>query len=273
MSLSPSSPHTHARGVIRRLLLLPLAFVTLPLSASPWEDVSVGLFNDARAAFSGQADDAPESERRNLVFGEAVALLNVQPRTAANIEKAYGLFEKIREANPTDELGLNSRYLQGRIEQIHRPTPDVAKAEAIFAELVQAHPAHPVAQRARVKLAIIRLYANIEAAERRRRYDDMTSHARDLADPGAKVQMHLLLGAVARRFGFGYEQELAHMLAADQAGVVKRSIQISLLARIGDLARLTGKTDVARTYYTRFLEEFPRTDSRSTIEGYLADLN
>jgi hypothetical protein len=261
-------------GLLRRLSWVALVSAALNnAQATPWDDLRGGLFNEAHHTFSKEAEAAGKADQRGLRFGEAVALLNIQPRTQSNIDKAYALLEDVRTAAPGDDLGIESRYLQGRIEQVQRSTPDPVKAEAIFSELVQQHPAHPIGQRARVKLAVLRLYAKTDAAERRRRYDDFTSGAGELSDPGAKVQMHLLLADVAQRFKYGNEEELAHMLAADQVGVIKRSLQVQVLVRVGDLARLTGKNAMARTYYTRFLEQFPRTDRRSTIEGYLAALN
>lgn len=259
--------------VIHRLTCVALASLLSPLPATPWEDVSVGLFNDAHGTFAAEAEKSAATDRRTQRFGEAVALLNVQPRTSSNIDEADAILNEVRTAAPGDDLGIEARYLQGRIAQVHLAQPNLAKAETIFSELHQAHPTHPVGQRAQVKLAVIRLYAPLDASERRRRFDDITAGVSSLTDPGAKVQMHLLLGEVARRFNYGAEQELSHVLAADQTGVIKRSLQVQVLVRIGDLARLTGKNDLARTYYTRFLEEFPRTDRRSTIEGYLSALN
>ncbi len=260
-------------GLVRRLPWVTLASIALNIHAAPWDDAGAGLFNEAHDAFVSEAKTARPADQRGLRYGEAVSLLNIQPRTQSNIDKAYTLLEEVRTSSPDDELGLESRYLQGRIEQVQRSTPDLVKADAIFSELVHTHPTHPAGQRARVKLAIIRLYAKVDATERHRRYEEFTAGASELTDQGAKVQMHLLLAELARQLNYGNEQELAHMLAADQAGVTKRNLHVQVLVRIGDLARLTGRNDLARQYYTQFLEQFPRTDRRSTVEGYLAALN
>ncbi len=249
-----------------------IVVTALTSSASPWENMSTGLFNEAHAEFT-KLEKAPGADLRSLRYGDAVSLLNIQPRTQSNIEKAYQIFEELHAAAPADDLGLESRYMQGRIEHAQRATPDLQKAEAIFSELVKSHPNHPASQRAQVKLAIIRLYAKIDATERRSRYDGFTVAASQLQDAGAKVQMHLLLADVARRFDYGEAEQLNHMLAAEKAGVTKRRLRGDVLVRIGDLARLTGKNDLAATYYTQFLAEFPRTDRRTTVENYLAAFN
>lgn len=261
------------RGGAHTILWSAFFTVSSILNATPWDEATIGLFNESHGAFVEALGTSPEQERRSLRFGEAVTLLNVQPRTEGNIDKARQIFEEVRAAGSADDMGVESWYLLGRIEQVHRPSPDLAKAESIFRELTAAHPAHPAAQRARVKLAVLRLYAQVDEAERRRRYEEFTANAKDLTDPSAKVQMHFTLAEVARRFKYGHAEELAHLVAADQTGVVKRSLQIQVMVRAGDLARLTGQNELARSYYTRFLEQYPRTDRRSTIEGYLAALN
>lgn len=261
-----------SRRHARRLLGASILLVALTVQASPWDDISTGLFNEAHTAFINASDEAAPADRRILRYGEAVSLLNAQPRTQSNIDQAYGILEEVRNAGAGDDLALEARYLQGRIEQIQRSTPSPSKAEAIYLELIAQTPDHPVAQRALVKLAIIRLYDRIDSAERRQRYDWFTREAARLTDDGARVQLHLLLAEYARRLEYGNEQELAHMLAAYKAGVTKRRLLVEVLVRIGDLSRLTGRNDMARDFYTRFLEQFPRTDRRSTVEGYLAAL-
>jgi tetratricopeptide (TPR) repeat protein len=234
--------------------------------------MSTGFFNEAHAEFVKNESAAP-ADQRTLRFGEAVSLLNVQPRTQANIDDAYTIFGELFAASPDDDIGWSSRYLQGRIDQIQRNKPDLAKADAIFSELIRKNPRHPVAERAHVKLAIIRIFAKAETVERRRHYDEFTRAAADFADRGIKAQMHLLLAEIARRFNYGYDEELQHMLAAHKAGITRRRMRADALVRIGDLARLTGRIDIAREYYTQFLAQYARNERRTTIEGYLAAFN
>ncbi len=257
---------------MRHALGATLVSAALNAGAAPWVDMSIGFFNEAHAEFIKE-EKSPDADLRALRFGEAVSLLNVQPRTDSNIDRSYAIFGELFAAAPDDDIGWNSRYLQGRIEQQQRSKPDLAKAEAIFTELIRRNPSHSVAQRAQVKLAVIRLYSKTDPAERRRRYDEFTDHVAKFTDTGIKVQMHLLLAEAARRFNFGNETELAHLLAAHEGGVTKRNLRAEALVRIGDLARLTGRVELAREFYTLFLEQFPRNDRLSTIEGYLAVLN
>lgn len=259
-------------GLPLRISAILLVLSAACLRASPWEDMSAGLFNEAHAEFVKE-EKAAGADLRLLRFGEAVSLLNVQPRTQSNIDKAFSILEEVRTARPSDDLALESRYLQGRIEQVQRATPDLAKADAIYSELIAAHPRHPVAQRAQVKLAIIRLYAGVDGDERRRRFDEFSRIAGELTEPGVKSQMHLLLAETAKRLRYDYAIELDHLLAAHKAGVAKRRLLGDVLVRIGELGRLTGRKEIAREFYSQFLAQFPRSDRRSTIEAFLAALN
>lgn len=265
--------HPRARGLARRSLGALLFSVALTAGATPWEDMSTGLFNEAHAEFT-KAEKAPGADRRTLRFGEAISLLNVQPRTESNIDRVYAILEELRTANAADEIGLESRFLQGRIEQVQRPKPNLSKADEIYSGLIKDHGATLVGQRARVKLAVVRIYASgIDSAERRKRYDQASQDAALITDAGVKVQMHLMLAEVVKRLKYGNGLELDHLLAAHEAGVTKRRLLVEVLVRTGDLARLEGRKDVAIRYYTLFLEQFPRTDRRTTVENYLAVLN
>lgn len=272
MMIPPLPLRLTSGGLVKRVLCAVVFGAALTASASPWDDMTSGLFNESHAEFVKEQKHAKPEDLRTLRFGEATSLLNVQPRTESNIDKAYGIFEEIIRANPADDLALEARYMQGRIDQVQRPTPDLAKAEATFADLAANQSTHLVGQRALVKLALIRLYAPVDAAERRRRYDELSIAATKVTDPGVTVQINLLLGEVARRVNYGTAEELKHYLAAEKAGVVKRRLLGDVYIRIADLARLEGKNDIAIDYYTRFLEQFPRTDRRTTVENLLAAL-
>lgn len=262
-----------ARCLARRSLSVLFFSVALTAVASPWDDMSTGLFNEAHSEFTKE-EKVPGADTRTLRFGEAVSLLNVQPRTNSNIDRSYDILEELRTANANDEIGLESRFLQGRIEQLQRPEPDLTKADVIYSELIKDHGATLVGQRARVKLAIIRIYASgIDSAERRARYDQFSKDAAAITDHGVQAQIHLLLAEVAKRLKYGNGEELDHLLAAYEAGVTKRRLLVEVLVRVGDLARLEGRKDVAIRFYTMFLEQFPRTDRRTTVENFLAALN
>ena len=147
---------------VARLLGLGLA-MTAPVSSagaspdvesdspsSPWRLASRGLVEEAHEEFSRLVKSGGES--RESRFGTAVTLLNVQPKTAGNVERAYRLLREIREENLTDHYGISAQYFLGRIDQIHRSSPDRESARRHFTVLIERHHEHPLGQLAVVKI-------------------------------------------------------------------------------------------------------------------------
>src|SRR5262245_53066631 len=116
MSISSNRPPRRRIRTLRRLIwpafLGTVAFGAEP--AVPWHDASRYAFDASHAAFVKGKD-------REARLGEATTLLNLQPRTAANIERAAVLLDSVSAANPSDEPGICARYLRARIEDVHRP--------------------------------------------------------------------------------------------------------------------------------------------------------
>ncbi len=232
---------------------------------SAWRDASLGLFKDALSAFQ----DASGPEAR---YGEALALLLRQPKTAGNIDRAAALLAELAAAAPDTEVGVAARYQLGRVEQVHRVTPDPVAARRIFSELVAAHPDHPLAQRAVVKLALLDLYERVPETVRRERFDAYAARSAELGDRGARRDLCLLLADTAQRFAYPPGLVLDLLLRADEAGVARRAEQASLCVRIGRLAADAGRPEIARRYLERFLAAYQRDSRRLMIEQQLAAL-
>lgn len=257
-----------------RPLVLASALLAAPLfaadsaSPSPWDQTALGLFKDAHAAFAKQ----PASDREAR-FGEAVTLLSLQPKTDANLDRAASLFNAIAAADATDDLGLSARYYLARIPQVHRATPDTAAALALFRELAAIDSPHPLAQRAVVQVALLELYEpRLASAEIRARFAALATRGATLTEPSALRDFHMVMGDAALRFGLGDDLALDHLLAADRAGIARAITQRDTWLRIAELARRTGRTDVSKTYYTKFLDTFPRDSRRLAVKDRLAAL-
>lgn len=241
---------------------------------SPWDKITLGLFNEADGVFEEIATKSKGETARQALYGRAVALLNIQPRTQGNVEKSQQLFESIYQANTVDDLGLAARFMQARISQIHLLPVNKERAEQIYTELSAGRPNHAITQRAKVKLTLLRIYATgIDETERRNRFVKGEEWATGLSELGPRAQIHLLLAETAQRLGYGMETELKHLLAAESAGIIKLRLRADVLVRIGDLARILGDEKMARAYYRIFLKDYPRTDRRTTVEGYLKMLD
>lgn len=249
-------------------LALPL-FATEPAATpSAWDQTALGLFKDAHLSFAAQP--AADREAR---FGEAVTLLSLQPKTDTNLDRAASLFAALIAAKADDDLGISARYYLARIPQVHRATPDNAAALVLFRELDALNSPHPLAQRAVVQIALIELFEpRLPASEIRSRYDRLAARSATLTEPSALRDFHMVMGDAALRFSLGETLALDHLLAADRAGIARAITQRDTWLRIAELARRTGRTDVSKTYYSKFLDTFPRDSRRLTVKERLAAL-
>jgi hypothetical protein len=250
-------------------VLAPLHAETPPAAASPvtaaWQKAAVGLFRDSLLDF--EKLQSPEAR-----FGQALTLLMRQPKTAGNVERAANMLSALATSEPDSEIGIGARYYLGRIEQTHRITPDPAAARRIFRELIAAHPAHPLAQQAVVKLAIIELYEPLPENTRRARFDAYVEQAATLIAPSARRDLYLLLADTSQRFNYSPSLTLDLLIRADDSGIARRAEQSNNWVRITLLAAETGRPDTAHAYGQKFLATFLRDDRRLTIEELLADL-
>jgi tetratricopeptide (TPR) repeat protein len=242
---------------------------TPPAAASPaaaaWQDASVGLFSDALLAFQ-------KLEGADARYGEALGLLMRQPKTAGNVDRAAEMLSALVAAEPDSETGIAARYHLGRIEQTHRMTPDPVAARRVFQELVAAHPAHPYAQQAVVKLAIIDLYERVPADTRRARFDAFVEQTASLSDPVARRDLRLLLADAAQRFDYPALLALDLLVGADEDGIARRAEQANVWVRIGILAAENKRPEIARAYFEKFLATYIRDSRRLPIEEMLANL-
>lgn len=230
-----------------------------------WQNASLGLFNEANHAFAA----LPGDEAR---LGEAVTLLLRQPKTDGNIDRAAALLSDLVQKSPASDLAVTARYYLGRIEQTHRSPANPDAARKIFRELVSAHQGHPYADLATVKLAIIELNEQLPDAERQARFDAFAAMAPALKSPSARRDLYITLADSSQRFGYAPEVTLDLLLAADKAGLARRVEQGNVWVRIGQLAQDTGRNEIAREYYGKYLTHFIRDNRRRMVSERLAAL-
>lgn len=230
-----------------------------------WRDASLSLFKEAHGAFAAAAG-------REARLGHAITLLAQQPRTAGNVDAAAEALEALIAESPADETAIVARFYLGRLEQLHRTPENPGAAVAHFKRLIAEHPGSPWAEQAAVKVALIELHEAISAAERLRRFEHHRQIAPALATAPARRDLHLLLADVALRFDLGEALALDELLAADRAGIVRTTAQAQIWVQIGELARRTGRDEVAREHYRKFLAAFERDNRRGMILEHLAAL-
>lgn len=249
---------------------MPWAGLAAPAPVSPtparaWRAAAESLFPEAQQDFD--ALDGAEAE-----LGEALLLLVRQPKTVANVDLAVSRLLILAEREPADEIACIARYYLGRIEQVHRAAPSPDAARGHYRRLIADAPGSFFAACATVKLALIDLYEIVPPEEHRSRFDGYRSLAASLVDPSARRDLSLLLADVALQFGYGEDTALEELLQADRAGITRPLEQANVWVRIAELARLTGRHEVARDHYRRFLDTFRRDSRRTLVEERLASL-
>lgn len=254
--------------VLTAVSLVPLPAAPSESASSPWEQTARGLLKEAHSAFASHP--SPDREAR---FGEAVTLINLQPKTDGNLDRATALFSAIAATGADDHLGLSSRYFLARIPHVHRASQDLPAALAMYRELAALDSPHPLAQRALVQLALLELFEPRLPVERaRERFDRLAARGAALTDPPSIRDFHLVMGDAALRLNLGDGIALGHLLAADRAGIARAITQRDSWVRIAGLASRCGRHDIAADYYNRFLQTFPRDTRRLMIRERLAAL-
>jgi hypothetical protein len=257
---------------LRRLLLVlaaPSLFAAGTRDeATAWEQLTVGESAEAHRYFSGIHGG---KRSRFVIYGEAVSLLDIQPRTAARVDRAVELLDSLAASGVEDELTVPVLYLRARIEQIHRASPDLPAALRLYDELFEKHPAHPLAQIAAGKAAMIRIYtaeddplgAPLASAE---------ALAPRLSDPTARASLHLMIANACVRLGDQPRRSLDHLEAALAAGIHNTKSRGNVLVRIGVLSDEFGRPERAIAAFEEFLREFARDDRAHTLRRRLAGL-
>jgi tetratricopeptide (TPR) repeat protein len=248
----------------RRLLLLLLFLTPWTVSGqlsglgieAAWEAMAHGQFPEAHRLFAAERQLRPAD--REVRLGEALSLLELQPRTHARIRRGAELLDELLEEDSGDEIGARARYFRARLEHVHRLSPDPASSVPHYERLIEAHPDHPLAGQALAKLALVKLYREQPAAELKAAFAELDQRSAGVADPAARRDLHLILAEASLRLQLGEEEALRHFLAAMGAGVLLRPVLADTLARIGELAAQLGEIGLARAHYGRFLAEFPR---------------
>ncbi len=254
--------------LVRLILCLSLAssaYATDTLGQA-WQEAAAGLVGDAHKYFITQS--GPEAE-----LGQALSFLVIQPKTNANLDRATELLTELSKRPVTDEISQAARYYLARIAHMHRQRVDLPGAKAIYDALIADAPDSFYGSLAQVKVAMIDLYdPKASNQELRARFDRLIPVAKAIADKSARRDLSIILADTALYFEYGDDQALALLLQANQAGITQSAAQADILVRIGELARLTGKPALAREYYQRLLDTFPRDRRRLMVMENLASL-
>jgi hypothetical protein len=231
--------------------------------------VSEYRFLDAQLAFRQEvlANTSPDAR-----LGEALSLLNRQPRTQSQVETTRELLEALVREYPREPIGIEARYHLARLDHLHLIPADPARARLAYLELADAFPDNPLAQQALVKVCLMDIY-QAEPDRRTVALREKESWNERFTDRSAIRDYHLALGYAYVFFKQAPERALHHLLAAERAGVVGFRSRGDVLVAIGDLASELSRPEIALQAFESFVREYPRDIRAYTIRQRAAALS
>jgi hypothetical protein len=236
-----------------------------------WDEAARLLVNDAQRSFL-QLSLGSEADARTILFGQAVTLINVQPKTNGNIAQAKKLFAEIIAGHPTDDLTIASRFLLARTAQLHQLPTNDAEAIELYTDLIARHPQHYFGQMAYAKRAALLAYQLSAATTLESRYQTIQQEAPLVTAPDARRDHQLLLANLAIVLKKPPTVILAHLTQAEATGMVRDRALADLYVRLGEFARLAEQREVAIHYYNAFLNNYIRDARRLLVKERLAAL-
>ena len=261
-----------ARSIAVFLLLFPGMPAHAERSARhthAWEGIRMLQFNPSHGVFTELVDRDPDD--REALFGQAIALLNVQPRTEGNVDEARRILHTLKAEDGTDFFGAGARFFLARIEQAHLDPPDTSSAVRRLRDLADDLPDAIWGQLAMLKAAPALLYEpGIDADERARRFEELQTRAQDIILDWVRRPFHVIMAQASLDFDRTPEEALDHLLAADPENLIRWQMRADAYVQIGEIARELGRTELARAYYRKFHDEFPR-DYRHYMVGRLLE--
>lgn len=254
-------------------ILLALALFAVPGRAAapiepdlaPWDAARNYDFNRAADRFQQLQTAAPDDLR--LAVSRAAALLARQPRTQGNIQTARVELRKILATPPSAMASRDhhplAAYLLARIEHDHLDAGTPESARAAYEALRREHPGHPLADHAAVHLGFLMTEGAPHVAKPAAvQVAELEELLGTVELPGARRELHLLIGHVALRRLDDDALALRHYLAAlgIGAGLAGRDAELTLV--VATLASRTGDYALAGAHYRAFAGRSPR-DTRA----------
>lgn len=241
-----------------------------PAPDDGWQNLAGYLFRDAHGAFSR----APIAGDRPRALGVAASLLNEPPVSPGKVADVEAQLRQLMADNSADDPAIYARYLLARIAHLHRPA-ETAEVEAAYRAVVTAAPAHPLAQLAAGKLALVLLYQrpDLPVPERIAGAAALAPVAGAEQLPETASSYYRALAEAALYYNVLDDRVLGWLQRADAIGTHDIMTATSLRIQLAEVARALGHREEALGYYRQYLATAVRTDSRYlTAKEHMTDL-
>lgn len=271
--MSPSCRPSFLSLPLLLLTALPLpAADPAPLTESAWESASTFRSNEAYAEFS-KVLSKKDANRREVILGQAAALIGVQPKTEGNINTAVEMCQKLVQENPGDTVGLLANFLLARIEQYHRQPANPQKAAEIYRQLLREHPESLVAQISSSKLAVLLLFSLTTAPdELKKNLEELDAILAKMPLVESRRDTLVVMGNACILFKLGDERALRYLIDAESAQIPSIKLRGDILLQIGSTAQKLNRKDVALKYYGMFVDQYRRDARNYMVRQKIAQL-
>jgi len=219
----------------------------------------------ARIDFQGAYDRFRELEESGAVperearLGRAVVLLNLPPRTTAQIDRAEAMLAEIAAADPDDDVGLMARLYHARAPHFHRQETRPEEAFARYEALADDRPEHFVGQYARMQCALIDLTSNDYSApgaiDARAAY--WAERAAHVTHPALRRNLDFTLSVELIANGGSLERAQRHSVASVENEPTRFDLLGNWRMRSIVLAVMNGDDAKARELLEDFLSDYP----------------
>ncbi|TVR49570.1 MAG: hypothetical protein EA425_12010 [Puniceicoccaceae bacterium] len=237
-----------------------------------WKRNRLLLFNEAhlilRDALPPGADEATIRTHR---FARAVTLLNVQPRTQANLQQSEQILLDLKEpGTPEDEITVAALYYLGRIDSWYRSDRNLRRSLDWYRQAMDYWPDHDYAQQAALRWISLHLFfgsgdthTRLTEAEQMRSFFQTTSALRDY---------HFMMASAWTHLETDGERILHHSKATLAHGLARENSRKAALLHVAEWSRELGDPHTALLYYRQFLEEFPQDNRAYMVERRIEEL-
>jgi hypothetical protein len=246
-----------------------------------------GLFSSVKAAsgleavWNSIADSQPAEAQAAL---RQVELIDARERALAGVVVALTRLpltgDRLRELDlvladltaEVDDLSARALYLRARLHQVHSTPANYARAGELYRELAQRHPASHWAQLGLVKLGLISLYALPETADPADRLAKVAALLGAITEPALRRDLQMQIGWAGLFYNRPLDEVLPHLIAAERTGGLFALVPEDLVLQIGELSLRAGQYEQARTYFDRFLREYPVSLRRYNVQQRMLEL-
>jgi tetratricopeptide (TPR) repeat protein len=228
-----------------------------------------GLVRETEIAI--EQSGAEESPEGRLL--SAVLLIQRQPRTQSNLNRADAILERLSAETVGTEIGVAAVYFRGRLRHVHAITPDMEAAMAFYRDAARLGQGGFWGDMALSLLTAVEIQdLSISREAFAGRFEELGKRTGQISDPQLRKNLHMSLVLSGMRYGASDEALLPHLEAILEIGPVRRANESDTLIRTGQILESLGRFEDSLVPYQRFLERFPRDNRFNVIRARVTEI-